>query len=603
MLLLLASRHFLQKSSALKTSNADISALESLYNSTNGAKWDFGEMGCSQRKDRAGYANFGVFASNFSGSAWNFSRNSSSGLYTTDPCDVPINVSSSGHWAALSCNCTSSSCEINGLFMSCGNLRGNIAPELFSLTSLRLLGLDSNSLTGHIPPSLCNLTRLTFLDLKFNSLVGTIPRNISLLSKLQALTLFENSLVGSIPSDIGNIKPLQVLQLYSNGLTGKIPASINLLTKLSKIDVYQNRLTGNIPYLGSLKALQFIGLADNYFTGTIPQFFGTLKQLRYLFLGDNYFSGDFPDFIGELNELIYLSCSDMSFSPGPIPPGFSNLTKMQHLDLAQSNRTGPIPTFLGNWTSMEVLKLATNSLTGIVPMSLRNMVNLTTLELGDNNLISDPNTPGSISFIDPTTQTKLRILDLGNNAFSGQIDDRLFTMSSLRTLAMHSNCFQGQLPENICRLTGLSVLILSDLSGGSCHKKYIWYVHICLHTYNIHTYMHTYIHTTNTYIHILTYTCTYTYRRDTIFKDIFNAFTVDNMMEGVIPECIFNGMPKLQAVLISGNNFQGQIPIDMSPSIDFLDVSHNSMIGELAAATANSNFTFMDVSFNRFNGM
>tara|TARA_B110000091_G_C13414859_1_gene309653 strand:+ start:134 stop:358 length:225 start_codon:yes stop_codon:yes gene_type:complete len=74
-------------------------------------------------------------------------------------------------------------------------------------------------------------------------------------------------------------------------------------------------------------------------------------------------------------------------------------------------------------------------------------------------------------------------------------------------------------------------------------------------------------------------------------------------MEGVIPECIFNGMPKLQAVLISGNNFQGQIPIDMSPSIDFLDVSHNSMIGELAAATANSNFTFMDVSFNRFNGM
>jgi hypothetical protein len=107
-------------------------------------------------------------------------------------------------------------------------------------------------------------------------------------------------------------------------------------------------------------------------------------------------------------------------------------------------------------------------------------------------------------------------------------------------------------------------MVLSDLSGGTCHQSYLW--------------------------------------KNSPFEGTFNGFTVNNLMKGSVPECIFSGLSKLKVLVLSGNQFRGQLPADLSPSITLLDVSQNYLTGELPAAVARPNMAFFDGSYNRFNG-
>lgn len=152
--------------------------------------------------------------------------------------------------------------------------------------------------------------RVVTLELSNSSLRGFLAAEIGSLSSLQKLILDHNTLMGSIPRAIGKLQNLTVLNLSTNQLMGPIPSEIGDMRKISTIDLHANRLNGDIPpELGKLTNLVELRLSNNSLTGTIPGSndsvmvttsredqigFCQLAQLTDLDLSYNFLVGDIP---------------------------------------------------------------------------------------------------------------------------------------------------------------------------------------------------------------------------------------------------------------------------------------------------------------------
>ena len=109
------------------------------------------------------------------------------------------------------------------------------------------LNLTRNQLKGELPPELGSLTSLTTLSLHDNQLAGTIPSWLGSLTSLEFLSLRDNQLSGTIPVELGNLTNLATLSLSANQLTGQIPAELGRLDKLEELHLSENQLNGCIP--------------------------------------------------------------------------------------------------------------------------------------------------------------------------------------------------------------------------------------------------------------------------------------------------------------------------------------------------------------------
>ena len=188
--------------------------------------------------------------------------------------EVPI-----GQWGGVS---TDSDGRVVKLVLKGQDLTGEIPPELFDLTNLRVLNLSGNEeLTGEIPSQIANLANLTGLVLKDNNLTGEIPPEIGKLTNLRVLYLHGNQLAGAIPPTLGNLLRLRGLDLNGNQLVGEIPAELGNLTALSELSLHNNQLTGEIPEeLGNLTNLEVFSLGGQRSTASnrfecVP---GSLKE-------------------------------------------------------------------------------------------------------------------------------------------------------------------------------------------------------------------------------------------------------------------------------------------------------------------------------------
>ena len=226
--------------------------------------------------------------------------------------------------------------------------------------------------------------RIQKLDLSENGLTGEMPTELGGLGSLEQLDLSSNELAGEVPSALGSLGALRWLDLSENGLTGEMPAELGDLGSLERLDLSNNELTGDLPSaLGKLANLQRLGLSQNGLTGEMPSALGNLGGLRSLDLSNNELAGKVPEALGSLGDLQSLDISDNDLT-GALPAALGDLANLERLNLRDNGLTGALPAALGSLGSLRSLRLDNNDLTGALPAALGNLANLERLDLDDN---------------------------------------------------------------------------------------------------------------------------------------------------------------------------------------------------------------------------
>ena len=333
------------------------------------------------------------------------------------------------------------------LDLSTNQLSGPI-PDLSGLTALTRLVLDNNNFTaGPIPPWVNSLTGLTHLHLNNTNRTGPIP-NLSSLTALRLLHLHNNNFTpGPIPPWINDLTTLAFLDLGNTNRNRAIP-NLSALTSLQILELSDNQLSGPIPDLSGLAALYYLVLDNNNFTaGPIPPWTTSMSRLTVLRLNNTNRTGAIPDLRGSgtpKTNWAWLDLGNNNFDEGVIPTWMNDLTSLQSLVLANTNRTGAIPNLSG-LSTLYVLDLSNNNFTaGPIPAWVTAGNTLTNLHLANTNRT------GTFPALSALT---LLVLDLSNNDFTdGVIPPWMSTETTLRELRLANTDRTGAIPD----LSGLA---------------------------------------------------------------------------------------------------------------------------------------------------
>ncbi|KAG8383429.1 hypothetical protein BUALT_Bualt04G0012300 [Buddleja alternifolia] len=331
------------------------------------------------------------------------------------------------------------------------------------LPSIHVLDLSHNNISGDDAVSWLLLsTELQYLSLKGNKIGGNGNINFPEFKNLMYLDVSNNNISSKFPlfSDCTN---LQHLDLSSNKFYGEIGNSLSLCGKLSFVNLTNNQLTGPFPKL-PIGSIQFLYLQENNFQGIFPGSLSDLcTTLVELDVSVNNLTGTLPESLSSCSGLELLDASSNNFS-GELPVGtLLKLTNLKSLVLSFNNFVGDLPDSLSKLVNLEVLDLSSNDLSGFIPSGLcqdpRNS-RLKVLYL-QNNMFTGP-IPESLS-----NCSNLESLDISFNSLTGTIPSSFGSLSKLRDVIMWLNQLHGEIPEEFMYLQNLENLILdfNDLTG------------------------------------------------------------------------------------------------------------------------------------------
>jgi Leucine-rich repeat (LRR) protein len=454
-------------------------------------------------------------------------------------------------------------------------LEGSIPSELGNLLKLDVLNINLNRLDGSIPPELGNLLNLQILYLGRNPFTGAIPTELGQLVLLTELFLYDNYLVGCIPSELGNLIKLESLVLALNPLTCTIPSQLGKLEQLTQLFLYENLLTGTVPsQLGNLENLEELGVYSSYISGTIPSELGNLVKLVEWDTNSNSLEGPIPSQLGNLANVQILFLFENSLT-GPIPSELGNLLNLIELSAYRNWLSGSIPSELGNLKNLELLALFINTLDGVIPPELGQVTTMQSLVLSNNNLFGpfELNTFNSPALIELNVSSnslsgtiaisgnnislsKLLVLDMSNNRFSGTLADSFFELPSLQSIVLSQNCFSGTLPSTICMNENISNVIL-DLLTANCGGVNI---------------------------------------------SPFQGFVLRRYMLGTIPLCVWNSS-SIRTLHLIGNGLTGPVAeLSAESQLSVLALGSNQLTGTIPVTFQRHSFLQLDLSVNRFSG-
>ena len=446
-------------------------------------------------------------------------------------------------------------------FTSC-RLEGEFPHWLFeNNTKLAELLVRNCSFTGVIHLPLHPRIYMRRIDVSDNNITGQIPSNnmSSILPNLQFLNLSTNHIQGSISPEFGQMRLLDTLDLSDNRLSGEIPKNISGEgSQLKYLKLSHNELDGLI--FPNLKYLEELYLDDNNLYGSIPSSFFN-SSLQHLDLSYNNLVGKLPSVVGNLSNWRTLSLSNNHLE-GSIPTRLVELESLSYLDISDNNLTGSVPSFVN--ASVNYIHLSNNRLSGLSKRMFRKGAYLVMIDLSYNEITSSIQ-----DMIQDLAHSRLSILILKGNRFTGHLPEQLCQLVDLSILDLSFNNFFGPIPKCLGKMPfenddpdSLRNAYNGFLIGKNSSSG-ILIPHI------------------NTKANFTTKKRSYTYTAS-ILAYMSGIDLSKNKLNGSIPSELGN-LTKVRALNLSHNDLIGQIPATFSNlvQIESLDLSFNMLSGRI----------------------
>lgn len=602
------------------------------------------------------------------------------------------------NWQRLFCSYSelNESCHVVSLGLSKFGLKGSLPVSIGNLSELTILDFNHNLVTGGLPQSITQLRKLAVLTMYFNSLTGTIPGNWSALTDLLVFDIGSNKFHGPIPLDLSG--SLRIFDIKFNRLEDALDLFLIDKTHLQFLAVESNNLYGSFPQIvGNLSDLIVLNLAENFFFGTIgSELFANYKNLSQFIVGrnrlhqdnslqalcrfqmltinvaDNLFTGTVPDCFGQLTELkgLYLGGNEFDESYFPLIPNLVNLRK---LDLYKMNLIGELPSFIGNFTQLSVMDVSYNNLEGEIS-------SFNALRLLKKVILSKTFLSGQL---DPIMQSPtLKLLESDSTLFDGTIPESICN-DSIVEFYLSNNYLSGTLPNCIGSLKSMTYFSIGQnnvvgtippFSNGSSYNYFAVYnnqMSGMLPDVSAMSYLEYFFVQNNSFTgsisfelysnetvnkleyvdvstniltgtlpsilfernpHLVSFSaasncmsgsipesiCTQRLKlldldgmgaasscQERFFPNVqlLNGYKLRSHISGGIPECLFTS--QVTSLHLSGNAIHWQFPenFTLSRSLDVLSLSHNGILGTIPVGIQENEWKYLDLSYNKLNGL
>ncbi|XP_078161155.1 receptor-like protein 6 [Carex rostrata] len=413
------------------------------------------------------------------------------------------------------------------------------------------ISLADMSISGELNPALFNLSSLQYLDLSFNNFYNiTLPQTgFERLGNLTHLDLSYSGFAGEIPIGISSLKHLISLDLSDNHYGDSNTLYLhgtNLKTLLSNLTKLQGLRLDGVD----------ISLNGSEWGDAVSQVGTTLV---YLYMVNCGLRGILPNEIFYFTNLTHLDLSFNSMLTGKLP----ELTKqsfLQYMFLSSTNLTGPFPNSFENLQYLLEFRLSDSDFYGEIPPSIANLTRLLNLDFSSNRLTGT--IPMSL-FSHPS----LELLNLNDNQLSGCLHEFSNGSSVLESIDLNSNNLQGQLPISIFKS-----LNLVNLNLESNHFNGTFNLDIIKHNKKL----------------------------DVLYLSNNNLSIIEGKNHN---DSFYASFPQMKTILLASCNLK-KFPsfLSFQTKIDNLDLSNNSLAGDIPLSICNVPIRVLVLSYNNLTG-